>query len=284
MIYVVLGPTASNKSLLAEEIANKYNAEVINCDAFQIYIEMNKGTAKPDEEFLSKHKNYHMYNVRHIDEPYDIHQFQKDGRKLLKEFENRNVVLVGGSGLYIKALLFDYKFDDEKKMEETFLDNLTNDELYEELHKIDPIDAEKITRGNRKRLIRALYIYKTHNKSKSELNENKKDELLYENVRFIGLNPPREILYDNINKRVDMMIEDGLIEEVERIKIDYPGTNQALQAIGYKEFYLNLPLEDTIELIKKNTRNYAKRQITFFKHQFQNVEWYESVDEALLNV
>ena len=235
MIYCIVGPTASNKSLLAEKIANFHHAIVINCDAYQVYIEMNKGTAKPSLEFLKDHPNYFLYNFRHIDEPYNVYLYQKDARKLLDKYANENIVVVGGTGLYLKALLYDYKFQEEEAMPEDYLNELTNEELYNCLKQIDYQDALKIGKNNRKRLLRAIYIYNTHNKNKTDLNNEGKNELLYKNVTFIGLNYPREILY-----------------------------------------------EDTIDLIKKNTRNYAKRQLTFFKNQFDNIIWFDDLEEAFL--
>ncbi len=282
MIYCIVGPTASNKSLLAEKIANFHQAIVINCDAYQVYIEMNKGTAKPSLEFLKDHPNYFLYNFRHIDEPYNVYLYQKDARKLLDKYANENIVVVGGTGLYLKALLYDYKFQEEEAMPEDYLNELTNEELYNCLKQIDYQDALKIGKNNRKRLLRALYIYNTHNKNKTDLNNEGKNELLYKNVTFIGLNYPREILYERINKRVDEMIANGLKEEVTKISKDFPKVNQALQAIGYKEFFLGLNDEDTIDLIKKNTRNYAKRQLTFFKNQFDNIIWFDDLEEAFL--
>lgn len=280
MIFGIVGPTATHKSELAEFMANLYNADVINFDAYQVYIELNKGTAKPSEEFLRNHPNYHLYNFRSINNPYDVATFQKDGRKLLNLYKDKNIVLVGGTGLYLKALIYDYKFLNEESMPIDFLKDLSNDELYLKLKDIDELDALKIGNHNRKRLLRSLYIYETHKKNKTQLNNNGKDKLLYD-IKLIGINPKREILYDNINSRVDKMIENGLLDEINDIKKKFKEPNRALQAIGYKEFFLNLPLNDTIELIKKNTRHYAKRQLTFFKNQFNNVEWYESIIDVI---
>ena len=177
---------------------------------------------------------------------------------------------------------YDYKFQEEEAMPEDYLNELTNEELYNCLKQIDYQDALKIGKNNRKRLLRAIYIYNTHNKNKTDLNNEGKNELLYKNVTFIGLNYPREILYERINKRVDEMIANGLKEEVTKISKDFTKVNQALQAIGYKEFFLGLNDEDTIDLIKKNTRNYAKRQLTFFKNQFDNIIWFDDLEEAFL--
>lgn len=280
MIFAIVGPTASNKSLLADKMAEYLNDSiVINFDAYQIYIEMNKGTAKPDLEFLESHPNYKLFNFVHIDESFDVSTYQEIGRKLLKESKNKNIILVGGTGFYLKALLYDYKFIEEPQMDPNYLSDLSNEELYERLYKLDKEDAIKITKNNRKRLIRALYVYNVHKKTKTEINENGKNKLLYD-VVFIGICPEREVLYKNIDNRVDRMIENGLIEEVNQIKIDFPNKNQALEAIGYKEFFKGISIDESIELIKKNTRHYAKRQLTYFRHQFENVMWFEDVESA----
>ena len=280
MIFAIVGPTASNKSLLADKMAEYLNDSiVINFDAYQIYIEMNKGTAKPDLEFLESHPNYKLFNFVHIDESFDVSTYQEIGRKLLKENKNKNIILVGGTGFYLKALLYDYKFIEEPQMDPNYLSDLSNEELYERLYKLDKEDAIKITKNNIKRLIRALYVYNVHKKTKTEINENGKNKLLYD-VVFIGICPEREVLYKNIDNRVDRMIENGLIEEVNQIKIDFPNKNQALEAIGYKEFFKGISIDESIELIKKNTRHYAKRQLTYFRHQFENVMWFEDVESA----
>ncbi len=279
MIYAVLGPTCSGKSDLAEFLSQKLGYPVINFDAFQVYKELDKGTAKPSKELLDSNR-YYLYSFKSITENYDVSQYQTDARNLLSRFNNDNVILVGGTGLYLKALLFDYKFEDEKRMPDDFLSNKTNEELFDELMKIDPDDAKKIGVNNRKRLIRALYIYSIHGKNKSELNDNGKDNLLYKNVVFIGIDINRDILYERINKRVDIMFENGLKDEANNLFMYYGNSLRAFQAIGYKEFNNSLLSDDEIkELIKKNTRNYAKRQLTFFRHQFKDVKWCKNLEE-----
>ncbi|MBP5694948.1 MAG: tRNA (adenosine(37)-N6)-dimethylallyltransferase MiaA [Bacilli bacterium] len=279
MIYAILGPTCSGKSDLAEKLSRDFNFPIINFDAFQVYKEIKKGTAKPiiNEENKAR---YYLYDFVSVLENFDVMNYQNVARKILKKFDNDNVILVGGTGLYLKALLYDYKFLEEEKMPDDYLKNLTNDELYERLLSIDENDALKIGKNNRKRLLRALYIYEIHGKNKTELNENGKDKLLYKNVKFIGLNPDREKLYHLINKRVDKMFEDGLVDEVKELFSKYDSSLRAFQAIGYKEFLNNEDLELAKEEIKKNTRNYAKRQLTFFKNQFNNVNWFDNVEEA----
>ena len=280
MIYAILGPTCSGKSDIAEAISLKLNCPLINFDAFQVYKEIDKGTAKPPRELLESGR-YFLYDFVDVIDEYDVSRYQKDARELLEKFKNQDVVLVGGTGLYLKALLFDYNFKEEEKMPADFLEDKTNQELYDELYKIDPFDAIKIGNNNRKRLVRALDVYKIHGKSKSELNDNGKNKLLYENVMFIGLNMPRDLLYERINRRVDLMFEDGLSEEVENLFAFYGPNRRAFQAIGYKEFNSDLSNDEVKELIKKNTRNYAKRQMTFFKHQFENVHWCKNIDEVM---
>ncbi len=281
MIICIVGPTASGKSKVAEELSLFYNAKIVNFDAFQVYKEMDIGTAKPTKEELESGR-YFLYNIKNIDEDFDVAKYQEVCRNFIKEHQNENLILVGGTGLYLKAALYDYNFQkDEKPMPEDFLDECSNKELFEKLSIIDPEDANKIGENNRKRLLRALYIYKIHGKSKSSLNQNGKNKLLYDDVHFIGLDIPREILYKRINERVDEMINNGLKKEVEFLFYEYGAEKRALQAIGYKEFNNELPLDKKIELIKKNTRNYAKRQMTFFKHQFDNIKWCSSVEEAI---
>ena len=272
MIYAILGPTCSGKSDFAEKLSLKYNAPIINFDAFQVYKELNKGTAKPSKKELDSGR-YFLYDFVSIKEDYNVSRYQEEARLLLEKFKDKDVVMVGGTGLYLKAALFDYKFLKEEKMDEGFLQDVSNEELYRELLLIDKDDAIKIGVNNRKRLLRALYIYKIHNKSKSELNDNGKNTLLYKDVKFYGIDIDRALLYQRIDQRVDKMFEDGLEEEARSLFNSYDHSLRALQAIGYKEFLLSYDKEEIKKMIKNNTHHYAKRQMTFFKHQFNNIEW-----------
>lgn len=272
MIYAILGPTCSGKSDFAEKLSLKYNAPIINFDAFQVYKELNKGTAKPSKKELDSGR-YFLYDFVSIKEDYNVSRYQEEARLLLEKFKDKDVVMVGGTGLYLKAALFDYKFLKEEKMDEGFLQDVSNEELYRELLLIDKDDAIKIGVNNRKRLLRALYIYKIHNKSKSELNDNGKNTLLYKDVKFYGIDIDRALLYQRIDQRVDKMFEDGLEEEARALFNSYDHSLRALQAIGYKEFLLSSDSEEIKKMIKNNTHHYAKRQMTFFKHQFNNIEW-----------
>ncbi len=271
MIYAILGPTCSGKSDLAETLSKKYNAPVINFDAFQVYKELNKGTAKPSKEELSSGR-YFLYDYVSITEEYSVSRYQKDARELLEKFKDKDIVMVGGTGLYLKAALYDYKFMEEDPMPKDYLADLSNEKLYEELSKIDLDDARKIGINNRKRLLRALYIYETHKVNKTDLNKGGKNNLLYKNTKFIGINFNREKLYERIDNRVDLMFENGLEEEAKFLFSNYDHSLRALQAIGYKEFLLSNDIEEVKKLIKNNTHHYAKRQMTFFKHQFDNIE------------
>ena len=271
MIYAILGPTCSGKSDLAETLSKKYNAPVINFDAFQVYKELNKGTAKPSKEELSSGR-YFLYDYVSITEEYSVSRYQKDARELLEKFKDKDIVMVGGTGLYLKAALYDYKFMEEDPMPKDYLADLSNEKLYEELTKIDLDDARKIGINNRKRLLRALYIYETHKVNKTDLNKGGKNNLLYKNTKFIGINFNREKLYERIDDRVDLMFENGLEEEAKFLFSNYDHSLRALQAIGYKEFLLSNDIEEVKKLIKNNTHHYAKRQMTFFKHQFDNIE------------
>ena len=272
MIYAILRPTCSGKSDFAEKLSLKYNAPIINFDAFQVYKELNKGTAKPSKKELDSGR-YFLYDFVSIKEDYNVSRYQEEARLLLEKFKDKDVVMVGGTGLYLKAALFDYKFLKEEKMDEGFLQDVSNEELYRELLLIDKDDAIKIGVNNRKRLLRALYIYKIHNKSKSELNDNGKNTLLYKDVKFYGIDIDRALLYQRIDQRVDKMFEDGLEEEARSLFNSYDHSLRALQAIGYKEFLLSSDKEEIKKMIKNNTHHYAKRQMTFFKHQFDNIEW-----------
>lgn len=272
MIYAILGPTCSGKSDFAEKLSLKYNAPIINFDAFQVYKELNKGTAKPSKKELDSGR-YFLYDFVSIKEDYNVSRYQEEARLLLEKFKDKDVVMVGGTGLYLKAALFDYKFLKEEKMDEGFMQDVSNEELYRNLLLIDKEDAIKIGVNNRKRLLRALYIYKIHNKSKSELNDNGKNTLLYKDVKFYGIDIDRALLYQRIDQRVDKMFEDGLEEEARSLFNSYDHSLRALQAIGYKEFLLSSDSEEIKKMIKNNTHHYAKRQMTFFKHQFNNIEW-----------
>lgn len=265
-IVVIIGPTGVGKTKLSISLAKYLDAVVINADSMQVYRNLNIGTAKIKENEKEGIKHY-LFDICDIEEEYNIYKYQKDGRKLLDKFqkEGKNVVLVGGSGLYIKSLLYDYKFQEEEYKEA--YENLTNQELLEEIKKHHETDIHV---NNRKRLIRELNKIKNNNQIKSDIHKK-----LY-NFLLIGLTCDREKLYKIVDKRVDLMIEDGLIEEVKALYEKGINSKAINTGIGYKELYSyfkgDISLEEAVKLIKKNTRHFIKRQYTFFKHQM-DVTW-----------
>lgn len=271
-VIVITGPTAVGKTKLSIELAKRYNGEIINADAVQVYKGLNIGSAKVTEE-EKEGIPHHLFDIKEVDEEYTIYHYQKDCRKLIKEVQGRGKtpILVGGTGLYIKAALYDYKLTEEK--ETNTYDNLTDEELYNKLLEVDKDIV--IDKNNRRRLIRALNYYKENNKS---INTNTTNKLLYDAI-FIGLTTDRRILYDKINNRVDIMIKDGLLNEVKAFYDKNIRTKPLLNAIGYREIYSyfdgNISLEEAINKIKQNSRHYAKRQYTFFNHQLPIV-WFET--------
>lgn len=271
-VIVITGPTAVGKTKLSIELAKRYNGEIINADAVQVYKGLDIGSAKVTEE-EKEGIPHHLFDIKEVDEEYTIYHYQKDCRKLIKEVQGRGKtpILVGGTGLYIKAALYDYKLTEEK--ETNTYDNLTDEELYNKLLEVDKDIV--IDKNNRRRLIRALNYYKENNKS---INTNTTNKLLYDAI-FIGLTTDRRILYDKINNRVDIMIKDGLLNEVKAFYDKNVRTKPLLNAIGYREIYSyfdgNISLEEAINKIKQNSRHYAKRQYTFFNHQLPIV-WFET--------
>lgn len=271
-VIVVTGPTAVGKTKLSIELAKKYHGEIINADAVQVYIGLDIGSAKVTKEEMEGIP-HHLFDIKEVNEDYTIYHYQQDCRRLISEIQKRGntPILVGGTGLYIKAALYDYKLSKEK--ENDTYDNLTTEELYSELISLDK-DIQ-IDKNNRRRLIRAINYYKENNKS---INDNKTDKLLYDTI-FIGLTTDRKILYNKINDRVDIMIKEGLLDEVKSFYEKGIRTKPLLSAIGYKELYEyfdgNTELDAAIDNIKKNSRHYAKRQYTFFNHQLP-AAWFET--------
>ncbi len=279
MIVVIVGPTCTNKTKTAIALAKHINAEIVNGDAFQCYKELNIGVAKPTSEELNA-VTHHLFSFKDADTPFSIASYQKELRNVIAEIlsRNKNVIIVGGSGLYIRSAIYDYTFEEMKATDNHKYDKMSNSELHAMLEKIDSVEASKIHQNNRKRIIRALEIYNHFHVSKSEQIAKQEHKLIYQNLIIVSPLFNREKLYENINSRVDKMVEKGLEKEVKELYLKY-GNIQSLQAIGYKEFipyFLGEKnLDETIALIKKNSRNYAKRQITFNKHQFENVYYYK---------
>lgn len=266
MIIVITGPTGVGKTKLSVALAKKYNAQIISADSMQIYKNMDIGTAKATEE-EKQGIIHHMLDIKDVQDDYSVYDYQKDAREILNNLlnQNINVVIVGGTGLYIKALLYNYEFK-ENNIRKDFT-KFTNDELYKMVLDIDK--ETKIHVNNRQRLESFLNNHST-------LEDKIPSKLLYD-CKIIGLTRPREELYNTINKRVDEMIENGLIDEA-RYFYDKKIYSKAINtAIAYKELYLyfdnKISKKEAIELIKKKSRNYAKRQYTWFNNQM-NVKWF----------
>ena len=254
---------------MSVELAKKYNAEIISCDSMQIYKKMDIGTAKVTEE-EKEGIEHHMIDIKDVIENYSVYDYQKDARSVLNKLlsEKKNVIIAGGTGLYLKALLYDYNFNEIDDNEKKDFSSYTNEELYKMVLDIDK--TSNIHVNNRQRLESFL-----NNHKKGE--EKKISKLLYDDVKIIGLTRPREDLYDTINNRVDNMINNGLIDEA-RYFYDKKINSKAINtAIAYKELYLHfdkkLSLEEATDLIKQRSRNYAKRQYTWFNHQM-DVKWF----------
>lgn len=262
MIVCIVGPTGVGKTKLSIELAKYYNGIIINADSMQIYKELNIGTAKIKEEEKEGIKHY-LFDIKEPTDMYTVYDYQKNLRKLLDDNKEKNIIIVGGTGLYIKAGLYNYIFDEDDT--NNSYESLTNEELYNLVLKKDK-DSD-IHKNNRKRMIRFL------NKKESFKD---KDTLLYD-AKFIGLTTDRETLYNRINDRVDLMIKEGLIEEVKNLHDRNIRSKAIMTGIGYKELYEyfdgKISLEEAIELIKQRSRKYAKRQYTWFNNQM-NINWF----------
>lgn len=276
-IIVIVGPTGVGKTKVSIELAKTFSGEIINCDSMQVYKHLNIGTAK-----ITDHEKedivHHLLDIKQLDEDYTVYDFQSDARKKINDIlNNKNLpIMVGGTGLYIKATLYNYEFNKEQK---NFVDykDIPNETLYDMLYKLDP--TTDIHKNNRVRLIRALNYY-TENKEPISVKP-KSDTLLY-NAIIIGLTMDRKALYDRINDRVDQMIKEGLIEEVKALYDKGVNSKPITTGISYKELYRyfdnEITLNEAIDLIKQNSRNYAKRQYTFFQNQL-NVTWFNVNDD-----
>ena len=265
-IIVIVGPTGVGKTKLSIELAKQIDAVIMNGDSMQVYKGLDIGTAKIKEEEKEEIKHY-LFDIKDVVDNYTIYDYQRDGRELLSEFQkkNQNVIIVGGSGLYIKSLLYDYKFNNEEEKSE--FHELTNEEILNEIKKTCDTNIHV---NNRKRLVRELNKINNNSIIKSDINKKIYDFII------IGLTTDRDKLYDIVNKRVDLMFDEGLVKEVKSF-YDKKIFSKAIQTgIGYKELYQYfdglISLDEAKELIKKNTRHFIKRQYTFFKHQM-DVNW-----------
>lgn len=294
-VVVIVGPTASGKTNLSIKLAKKINGEIISADSMQVYKDMNIGTAKITNEEMEGIKHY-LIDFLSPDERYTVSDFTKDCNIAIEEIlkNNKLPIVVGGTGLYINSLIYEIKYN-EMKYDEEYRNILIKEaeesegleKIWNMANEIDPLAMSKISRNDKKRIIRVLEIYKATGKNKTELEkESRRTDTKYDYLVY-GINIERDKLYERINNRVDKMIESGLIEEVEGILKKYQRFPTAMQGLGYKEVVLYLEgkykKEEMIEKIKQETRRYAKRQMTWFRKN-KSIIWLDAeanIDENI---
>ena len=277
-VYIILGPTASGKTATAIELAKLKNGEIISADSMQVYREMDIGTAKPD---MDERQGivHHMIDVAAVDEPYSVAMFQQAAKGWIRDILSRGKtpVLVGGTGLYLNSITYRLDFTDTS-YDLAFrqkLEKRNAQELHRILSEKDPQAAERIHENDKKRIIRRLEILNNGDGKNGYEFRRPNDE--YDFV-MAGLTTERKVLYERINRRVDLMMQQGLLQEAETLYHKYGDTPTSMQAIGYKElieyFKGNMPLDEAVAVLKRNTRRYAKRQLTWFRRD-ERVCWYD---------
>ena len=278
-LIILAGPTASGKTSVSIDLAKRIGGEIVSADSMQVYRGMDVGTAKIKADEMQGVKHYLM-NVLDPTEDFNIVKFQNMVKYSIEEIKRNGhiPILVGGTGFYIQSVIYDIDFDTQddngdirKALEEEY-DKMGADFMYEKLKKIDSVSAENIHKNNKKRIIRAIEYFLINNALISAHNESQRQKDSPYDFRFFVLNPPRDILYDRINQRVDKMVDEGLVEEVKDLKnAGLSIENISMQGIGYKEIleYLDgeITLDEAIDNIKQNTRHMAKRQVTWFKRE-----------------
>lgn len=294
-VIAIAGPTASGKTALAVELAKKINGEVISCDSMQIYKDMSIGTAKPTVEEMDGVPHY-LIDFVSPDERYSVADFKRDAEEKIEYVLSRGKVpiLCGGTGLYIDTLVLGIDYP-EIELDQEYRDELMKKaeseeglkELYEEAKSIDPEAMEKISENDKKRITRVLELYKATGKTKTELEKISRSNGVKYDYRVFAIDMDREKLYDRINRRVDIMIEQGLIDEVRNVIDKYDKFPTAMQGLGYKEvveyFDGKLTKQEMIDKIKQETRRYAKRQLTWFRKN-KNIVWIDGLDDRNKNI
>ncbi len=293
-VIVICGPTASGKTGLSVKLAQRMNGEVISCDSMQIYKDMTIGTAKVTKKEMQGIPHY-LIDFVSPDERYSVAEFQKDAEKAIGDIvaRGKTPIVVGGTGLYVDTLVYHIQYPEietdleyrrklEKMTEEQGLEK-----LYQKAKEIDPQAMEKISNNDQKRIMRVLEIYHQTGKTKTQLEiESRREEPPYEYLVY-SIDMDREKLYDRINRRVDIMIEQGLIEEVQALLKKYNQFPTAMQGLGYKEVvsYLqgNMTKEEMIETLKQETRRYAKRQLTWFRKN-KDIKWIDGLASVEENI
>ena len=293
-VIVICGPTASGKTGLSIELAKKINGEIISCDSMQIYKDMTIGTAKPTIDEMQGIKHY-LIDCVSPDTRYSVADYKKDATKAINEVLNKGKIpiVVGGTGLYVESLVYGIEYNEIKvdlKYREDLEKIIKNEglnNLYERAKQIDPEAIKKISVNDKKRICRILEIYHSTSKTKTELEIESRKKGPDFNYLLFGITMDREKLYDRINKRVDIMIENGLIQEVQDLLKKYNDFPTAMQGLGYKEVveYLKgkCSKEEMIDKIKMETRRYAKRQLTWFR-KYDNIIWLDGLDNVQNNI
>lgn len=294
-IIVIAGPTASGKTVLSIELAKKINGEIVSCDSMQIYQDMNIGTAKVTPEEMQGIQHYLIDfvspNVR-----YSVSDFKKDSEKAIEEIlaKGKVPIIAGGTGLYIDSLIYgieypEMEFDEEYR--NALLEQAQTEEglqkLYAEASKIDEQAIQNISPNDKKRIIRILEVFKATGKNKTEQEKLSRKNGVNYDFRVFAIDMERQKLYERINKRVDIMLEQGLVQEVKNLKEKYNCFPTAMQGLGYKEVvdYLEgkYSYEEMVEKIKQETRHYAKRQLTWFRKNKQTI-WLKAEDGIQNNI
>lgn len=293
-VIVIGGPTASGKTALSVELAKRINGQIISADSMQIYKEMNIGTAKVTKEEMQGIKHY-MIDIVSPNERYSVADFKNDAENAIEEMIKNGYtpIIVGGTGLYVNSLIYNINYP-ELEFDKEYRDYLEEradkeglETLYKEALEIDKEATQKISVNDRKRILRILEIYKQTGKTKTQLEIESRSVPPKYNYKVFAINYDRQKLYDRINLRVDKMLEEGLIQEVENIKNKYSDFPTAMQGLGYKEVveYLKeeISYEEMVEKIKQESRRYAKRQITWFK-AIPNIIWLNAEDGVNKNI
>ncbi|QUG41343.1 tRNA (adenosine(37)-N6)-dimethylallyltransferase MiaA [Psychrobacillus sp. INOP01] len=285
-VIAIVGPTAVGKTALSIQLAKAFNGEIINGDSMQVYRELHIGTAKITKEEMEGIP-HHLLDIKDPDESFSVAEYQKLVRGKIEEItlKGKLPIIVGGTGLYVQSVLYDFRFTEQPNRDENRLvelEKMSPDNLFERLRLLDPEAAKEIHPNNVQRVIRAIERVELTGKQKNDIEQNQGNEEVY-NHYIIGLSIDREQLYNRINHRVDIMLEKGLLEEVKTLYSKGVRDVQSIQAIGYKEIYAyldgNVSLEDAIEQLKQNSRRYAKRQLTYFRNKM-DIHWYNPFSDT----
>lgn len=294
IVIVICGPTASGKTALSIELAKKIEGEIVSADSMQIYKDMNIGSAKVMPEEMEGIKHY-LIDFVSPDERYSVANYKQDAKKAIEKIisKGKTPIVVGGTGLYVDSLIYEIEYNDieideeYRRKLETIKEKEGLDILYKKALEIDPKAMEKISSNDSKRIMRVLEIYHSTGKTKTQQElESRIKEIPYD-YRVFAINMDREKLYDRINKRVDIMLEKGLVNEVKNLLKKYNDFPTAMQGLGYKEVkdYLegNLSYDEMINKIKQESRHYAKRQLTWFRKN-ENTIWIDGLNDTNDNI